>query len=48
MQRMQAKAMFGGGNPVAGLLRARAATLVTHTRLGALISHKVAYGTGSP
>jgi 2-polyprenyl-6-methoxyphenol hydroxylase-like FAD-dependent oxidoreductase len=48
MQRMQAKAMFGGGNPVAGFLRARAATLVTHTRLGARITHKVAYGTGSP
>lgn len=48
MQRMQAKAVFGGGNPVAGFLRARAAALVTHTRLGALIIHRVAYGTGSP
>ncbi|MFB8392642.1 FAD-dependent monooxygenase [Streptomyces yangpuensis] len=46
MQRMQAKAMFGGGGPLADHLRARAATVVTRTRLGAKITRKVAYGSG--
>ncbi len=46
MQRVQARALFGGGSPVADLLRARAASVVTRTRLGARITHKVAYGHG--
>lgn len=44
MQRVQAKALFGRGGPVATRVRARAASWVTRSPAGARITHRVAYG----
>ena len=46
MQRLQAKALLGRGGPVTTRLRSRAAALLTRSRLGERITHKVAYGIG--
>lgn len=44
MQRLQAKALLGRGGPVTTRLRARAAPLVTRSRIGARITRRIAYG----
>ncbi|MEU9443048.1 FAD-dependent monooxygenase [Streptomyces sp. NPDC048304] len=46
MQRLQAKALFGPGGPVATRLRAAVAPLAGRSPLGARTTRTIAYGTG--
>ncbi|MGP4013527.1 FAD-dependent monooxygenase [Streptomyces sp. 4N124] len=44
MQRLQAKAFFGAGGRPAAFVRARAASVITRSSLGARITARIAYG----
>ncbi|MER7803666.1 FAD-dependent monooxygenase [Streptomyces parvulus] len=44
VQRIQAKALLGHSGPLATRLRSRAASVVTRSRIGERVTHRIAYG----